>query len=216
MRHNFSLELYKAHPDWKVETKTGTPVTILVTDMRGPHPIGGLVHYRDHDSFYYWNADDGTQYHGRETDCDIFLVEPEPELTEFEYAMLRYLQDAANKKDDAEIEKVTRLYSKELLNLACKCKEVESVLKEKVLHDYWRQAADLQRQAKEEGRAEALKDLPKWRKWSNGAYGNGEGIPLAIVRRGLNGYELVDALGIPGEQYIMLSDLEKLPGFKVD
>jgi len=32
----------------------------------------------------------------------------------------------------------------------------------------------------------------------------------------LNGYELVDALGITGEQYIMLSDLEKLPGFKED
>ena len=60
-----------------------------------------------------------------------------------------------------------------------------------------------------------LKDLcARWRKWENGAGGNGRGIPLALVVRGLKGYELVDALGIPGEKYIMLSDLEKLPGFK--
>ena len=60
---------------------------------------------------------------------------------------------------------------------------------------------------------EVLKDLPMWRKWESGACGNGRGIPIAIVKRWLNGYELVDALGIQGEQYIMISDLEKLPGF---
>ena len=65
-------------------------------------------------------------------------------------------------------------------------------------------------------KAEALKDLPRWKKWGNGACGNGMGIPIAIVKRGLGGYKLVDALGIQGEKYIMLSDLEKLPGFKED
>ncbi len=63
--------------------------------------------------------------------------------------------------------------------------------------------------SKAAGGAEALKDLPRWKKWENGAYGNGRGIPLALVVRGLNGYELVDALGIQGERYIVLSDLEK-------
>ena len=66
------------------------------------------------------------------------------------------------------------------------------------------------------GKAETLKDLPRWREWGNGACGNGQGIPLALVVRGLNGYELVDSLGIPGEKYIMLDELEKLPGFKED
>jgi len=60
-----------------------------------------------------------------------------------------------------------------------------------------------------------LKDLPKWRKWENGACGNSDGIPIAIVKRGID-YKLVSTLGIQCEQYIMLSDLEKLPGFKED
>ena len=65
-------------------------------------------------------------------------------------------------------------------------------------------------------REECTKDLPRWGKWRYGALGNGRGIPVAIVKRGLNGYELVDSLGVPGERYIMLSDLEKLPGFNED
>lgn len=65
----------------------------------------------------------------------------------------------------------------------------------------------------EKGRADVLKYLPKWRFWENGACGNGEGIPLALVVRGLNGFELVDSLGTKGEKYILLSDLKKLPGY---
>ena len=64
-----------------------------------------------------------------------------------------------------------------------------------------------------DGKAEALKDLPRWKIWENGGCGNGNDIPIAIVRRGFK-YELVSALGIQGEHYIMLSELEKLPGFK--
>lgn len=60
---------------------------------------------------------------------------------------------------------------------------------------------------------EILKDLPRWKIWENGACGNSDNNPIAIVKRGLN-YKLVSTLGIQGEQYIMLSDLEKLPGFK--
>ena len=62
---------------------------------------------------------------------------------------------------------------------------------------------------------EILKDLPRWRKWENGACGNSDNIPIAIVKRGIN-YELASTLGIQGERYIMLSDLEKLPGFNED
>ena len=65
------------------------------------------------------------------------------------------------------------------------------------------------------GKTEALKNLPKWRKWENGACGNSDNIPIAIVKRGID-YKLVSTLGIQGEQYIMLSDLEKLPEFKED
>ena len=53
-------------------------------------------------------------------------------------------------------------------------------------------------------------DLPKWRRWYNGACGNGNNIPIALVKVGCS-YALTDCLGIIGQEYIMLSDLEKLP-----
>ena len=55
-------------------------------------------------------------------------------------------------------------------------------------------------------------DGPVWRIWENGACGNSDGIPIAIVKEGST-YRLVSCLGAGGEKYIMLSDLEKLPGF---
>lgn len=61
------------------------------------------------------------------------------------------------------------------------------------------------------GEKDVTKDLPMWRTWRNGACGNGIGIPIAIVKQYGGGYKLVDSLGIEGETYIMLSDLEKLP-----
>lgn len=38
------------------------------------------------------------------------------ELTPFEYAMLRYLQEAANEKDDEEIVRITKEHSKKLID----------------------------------------------------------------------------------------------------
>lgn len=55
-------------------------------------------------------------------------------------------------------------------------------------------------------------DKPVWRIWKNGACGNSEGNPIALVKT-YGGYKLVSCLGADGEKYIMLSDLEKLPGF---
>ena len=80
----------------------------------------------------------------------------------------------------------------------------------------YKNADDVQyRKGFEDGKAEALNDLPKWRIWENGACGNSNAIPIALVKT--NGsYKLASVLGITGEKYIMLSDLEKLPGFKED
>ena len=55
---------------------------------------------------------------------------------------------------------------------------------------------------------EILKDMPKWRKYGNGACGGGN-FPIAICKVGC-GYRLVESL-VSGDEYIMLSDLEKLP-----
>lgn len=64
----------------------------------------------------------------------------------------------------------------------------------------------------DKGKAEALRDLPRWRKWENGACGNSDGHPIALVS-GAGGIRFVSVLGATGETYIMLDDLTKLPGF---
>jgi len=66
-----------------------------------------------------------------------------------------------------------------------------------------------------DGKVEVLKDLPRWRIWENGASGNTDGHPIALVS-GAGGIRFVSILGISGEKYILLSDLKKLPGFKED
>ena len=55
---------------------------------------------------------------------------------------------------------------------------------------------------------EILKDMPRWKKYGNGACGGGN-FPIAICKVGC-GYRLVESL-VSGDEYIMLSDLEKLP-----
>ena len=51
-------------------------------------------------------------------------------------------------------------------------------------------------------------DLPRWRKYDNGACGSD--MPIAIVRYGKGSYAMANCLA-SGDEYIMLSDLEKLP-----
>lgn len=63
------------------------------------------------------------------------------------------------------------------------------------------------------GKAEALNDLPRWKKWGNGVAGNAEGHPIALVK-GAGGLRFTSVLCATGEKYIMLDDLMKLPGFK--
>lgn len=114
--------------------------------------------------------------------------------------------DAVEKIDDKHKAEMSVEYS-----LHCK---VENRTRHAVMN--WNEFQKVAQKFIDIGKAEALRALPRWRKWGNGACGNGSGIPIAIVKRWDNDYKLVDALGIEGEQYIMLSDLEKLPGFKED
>lgn len=139
----------------------------------------------------------------------LFIVNPKEDLSEFEYAMLRYVQDAANKKDDSEIIESTKKHSAELLSLAKK--ELEEEIPElefEPIEETLEYKAGYRA-----GKAETLKDLPRWREWGNGAAGNSDGHPIALVS-GAGGIRFVSVLSITGEKYIMLDDLKKLPGFK--
>lgn len=138
----------------------------------------------------------------------LFIVTPEPEMSEFENGMLRYLQDAANKKDDSEIIESTKEHSPKLLDLAKqhllqsgelltqehheKLMETLNNDHEKELEKAYKNADEVQRR---KGREDALKDLPRWRTGS------------------IEGDRIVGLSLYHGSKWIPFFDLEKLPGF---
>lgn len=183
---------------------------------------------------------------------DLFIITPEPELSEFEDKLRIICENAVKEaylSPGRTSEEFAKNHAAELLAIA-RDQFIKDgyIIEKKAFHDAvekiddknkaemstqyslncivengtrhavmnWKSFQKLAQHFIDIGEADALKDLPRWRKWENGACGNGQGIPLAIVKRESGVYKLVDALGIQGEEYIMLSDLEKLPGFKED
>lgn len=121
---------------------------------------------------------------GNNRDKDFFIVTPEPEMSEFENEMLRYLQDTANKKDDSEIVESTKEHSIKLLSIARNefNKQIENDYREIIHGAYKRGKADAEQEVErriqsgelmtqehheklmETLREECKKDLPRWRK----------------------------------------------------
>ena len=230
--------------EYKVETFSGYPVTIYRWDFEDGErtPIMGSYVFEDGKEYVGVWSDEGHFEIASPNDLDLFIITPEPELSEFELKVHEILYSDKPEYSASEPESWKRA-SSELLALARK--ELEPKIKAEALRtratkltenlaksgldedsvpyhliDFmcnlytcpnWKEIEETAELYVPRLKAAALKDLPRWRKWGDGACGNGQGIPIAIVKRGLNGYELVDSLGIPGEQYIMLSDLEKHP-----
>lgn len=178
--------------EYKVETRSGRTARVVCWDRVGTHLV--VLVGKDEDVLTY--NPDGTTGQQMPLPSDLFIITPEEELTEFENGMLRYLQQASNKKDDSEIVESTKKYAAELLELA----REELIANDTVLKEY----AEVSR---EQGKAEALKDLPRW-------------IPNKFDK---HNFETCKAyLDTPRylcyqDKMIDVSELvEKLPGFKED
>ena len=217
MKIPFTLDAWLKDKSQKVETRDGRPVKIISFEMTDTNdcPIAAQFRLCAGTPVVYLFDKEGNYKGEGNSDYDLSLITPEPELSEFEKACMRLYNEGSDDglSGDKLSNESLKESASELLELARK--ELEGDLKEKVIHDYWKQASDQCAQAREEGRKEALKDLPRWRKWGNGAAGNSDGHPIALVS-GAGGIRFVSVLGITGEKYIMLDDLKKLPGFKED
>lgn len=192
--------------EYKVETRDGRPVRVVCWDRKYGFPICGLATEADGHESYVSCYFDGIADRAYECPSDLFIVTPEPELSEFEKELSKCLCEASCRPEPENYDAWAKEYAPKLLERA------KEELQEKVIHDYWKQAADLCVQAREESKAEALKDLPMWRKWESGACGNSDGHPIALVY-GAGGIRFVSVLGATGQKYIMLDDLKELPGF---
>lgn len=187
MKERFKFDMkYRSqieNGEYFVETRDGRPAKIISFEITdsGGLPIAAQFRLYNGLPVVYLFDEDGHYNEERDSEHDLFVGPKEPELTDFENTVRDQLEEIWEGPVPVET-----------------AKRVASVL--------------LDAARKEIGKGKDMTESAlRWRKWANGACGNGEGIPIAIVKRGMNGYELVDALGIPNEEYIFLSDLEKLP-----
>ena len=217
----FTLEAWLKDRDQKVENSKGEEVRIICWDREGDWPIIALTKNR---LIGQYNESGVTMHFGGEVwEPELFIVQ-EWGLTEFEQGLVETIEEFLNRAvvTDSVQDYVTKV-APNLLDLARK-EVINDVRDEAYLKGKEdgkdELLAELEKpgvqhiksfhEGVEVGKKEALKNMPKWRPWGNGACGNSDGFPIAIVKSAC-GYELASCLGIGGEEYIMLSELDKLP-----
>ena len=139
----------------------------------------------------------------------IERAEKEPEISEFEFALRNAMSDTVALSEDREDYEVSEICDKQAKKYSA---ELLALAKQQLLQSGELLTQEHHEKLMETLREECKKDLPRWRIWRNGACGNSEGHAIALVH-GAGEIRFVSCLGANGEKYIMLSDLEKLPGF---
>lgn len=132
---------------------------------------------------------------------DLFIITQEPELSEFENKLRVICEDAVRESQlfpERTSEDFAKKHSAELLDLARKELEQEwpSIIQAQSFNAGLKQ-----------GKVEALKDLPKWKKCDTNTIYN---IKFGAITNGVGRILMVE-----GYQ-INVDSLEKLPGFKED
>lgn len=146
--------------EYKVETRDGNPTRIVCWDLKGNEDffILALVEKNEKEVSYCYPATGcckaASDPEGKE---DLFIVTPGPELNEFEQALKDLCWKVGIIGDVFYKDDIIKKTAAGLLDLARK--EIEEELKEKVLHDYWKQASDKCAQERKEAKAEALKEF---------------------------------------------------------
>lgn len=193
--------------EYKVVNRKGEPVRVVCYDMkfsaplyaRNQRPILSLQKRAfTGDEFICYHFHDGMVCHGEANVRDLFIVTPEEEMSEFENHLLDWLSsDTSGEIPMERMKEVVRNRAAELLAIARK--ELEPEVLKRLEETYKNQDDVVYEIGKCDGRAEALKDLPRWKKTANrGTYVNGA-------------YQLLH-----DGYYLEIEDIEKLPGFKED
>ena len=182
--------------EYKVETRDRRPVRIVSWDFLSEKPIIGLIGMGFNNgetiATYYKQGRVATSH----DDCvDLFIITPGPELSEFENKLRVICEDAVRESQlfpERTSEDFAKKHSAELLALARKepCEQIVDHIKK----------------AYENGKAEALKDLPRW---------IDDGLPIGSAMVNISGLCRPDFIRRQGK-LLRISDLEKLPGFKED
>lgn len=186
--------------EYRVETKAGCPVRIVCWDMACELPILGLVLLNDEkaEEMAVGFTNEGANLLGEPLYDSLFLVTPEPELSEFEKACMKLYNEGRD--DGLSGDKLSNESIKESASelLALAKKEIGTTFDK--AGEYLRGRND----GIEYGKQEALKDLPRWSTNSDPNFKPGKYFCVG------------NALISPQGWSILFKDLEKLPGFKED
>ena len=180
--------------EYKVETRSGKHATNFQFRKWGEMD-SVWAYFPGTETWDIYDTEGHVRYDGKDDDSDLFLVTPEPEMTAFEYAMLRYVQEGANAKSDEELEELTKKHSTELLAIA----------REELRDEIEFRGKEYQTGYKK-GQADLLKDLPRWKKTD---YCPGQ------KDHKLYYDEKKDMILLDG-YYLTTNDVKKLPGFQED
>ena len=183
--------------EYKVETRDGRTARIICWDRKdNNYPIIALFEEYGKECLLSYTQN-GQHVIGKSNVSDLFLVTPEPELSEFEkklsdvfgYAISMSVSDPKKPTDE-----FVREYAPELLALARKQLQPEI---DAEIEKAYKTADEVQYR---KGREEALKDLPRWNK-----------CPLYFEHGEIWKTDKdEDVLSYQGYR-ILLSDLAKLP-----
>lgn len=183
--------------EYKVETRDGVRVKLLPINSHNARPIIGELELNGK-TVYISTDENGSWTEGNgENKFDLFIITPEPELTEFEQQIENLLNLALPEGHAGTTIKNTKRVSAELLKLA-----KDEIYSHESLVDY-------AKRAKAKGKAEALKDLPRWKKAYDHCF-----VGPAIMRDESGFYHASTTK--PGCRYITYASLSALPGFKED
>lgn len=190
----FSLDKWLQDKSRKVVTREGKDVEIIHTNSPVTHhPIVGFIDK----SIYTWTIDGKLIYGKKEQDKnDLFFADEEEELTEFEKELKAMIQDVER---GYFIDESFDFWKNRLLDLAKKELEKED----------WRKPLRLYKNGYEQGKRDALKDLPKWKKFGCGIAGNPD-IDVFLIRND-NGTYYTSKVLSSCCTYIELNELDKLP-----
>ena len=200
--------------EYKVETRDGRTARIICWDRKeyNCYPIIALLEEESGNEILLTYSQNGKNVIGNSNrPSDLFLVTPEPELSEFEkklsdifgYAISMSVSDPKKPTDE-----FVREYAPELLAIARK--ELYTTIKRELEENPngWAQRVEDAHNSGlkagyKNGRAEALRDLPRWKKCGKDT----------LRTYGEEHFEYrggVCYLVMKGRE-IILSDLEKLP-----
>ena len=142
--------------EYKVENRDGKPVRIICWDKKsekkyGYHIVGLIEYGPEHEESTYYTIDGKGRL--KDKDPDLYIITPEPELTEFE----KKVKDLCWKIGMGEVvyqDNIIKEKAAELLELAMK--ELAPTFGAEYMNGY--------EDGVNYGKAEALKGLPRWEK----------------------------------------------------